>query len=52
MEGPRGSSFTAWDPGKYAKKASGYGHVNPWGPFPSEGNLVHGRGLINWDFDE
>jgi hypothetical protein len=37
--GLRGSSFTG-DPGIYVKKVSGYGHLFPWGPFPSQGNLV------------
>jgi hypothetical protein len=36
-----GNSFTGY-PGRYVKKVSGYGHLSPWGPFPSTGNLVCG----------
>jgi len=37
--GLKGSSFTG-DPGRYVEKVSGYGHLSPWRPLPSEGNLV------------
>ena len=36
--GLRGSSFTV-DPGRYAKKVSGYGHLSAWGsPFHPRGS--------------
>ena len=46
----RGSSFTA-DPGKYAKKGSGYGHSLHGAPFqPSEPGIMRGGSYIG-DFE-
>ena len=42
--GGGGGSFVV-DPGRYAKKVSGYGHLSP-----SEMNLVCGGGGIYWGF--
>jgi len=39
-----GNSFTG-DPGRYVEKVSGYGHLRG-GPFPVEGNLVRGGGVV------
>jgi len=50
--GLMGSFFTA-DPGIYVKKVSGYPDMGislHEGPFPSEGNLVCGGGLVHWGF--
>ena len=42
----RGVGLGRGDPGRYVKKLSGYGHLSPWGPFPSKGNLVCGGARI------
>ena len=48
--GFEGSSFTR-NLGRYVKKVSGCQHLSPWGPFPTEGNLVCAGGSYTGDFD-
>ena len=48
--GTGGSSFTV-DPGRYAKKISGYGHLSPWGPLSIRGDPGIGGGAQAGDFD-
>ena len=35
-------NFSTGDPGRYVQIVSGYGHLSPWGPYSTEGNLVFG----------
>jgi len=42
--GLEGSSFTV-DPGRYAKKVSGYGHLSPWGPLSVRGARIPGTSI-------
>ena len=39
------SSFTV-DPGRYAKKVSGYGHLSPWGPLSTRGEPGMWKGAL------
>ena len=47
MKPASGEGSFAGDPGRYAKKGSGYGHLSPYGP-----HWGTWRGLACWDFSE
>jgi hypothetical protein len=42
--GPRGGSFFTGDPGRYGRIGSRYGHLYPWRPLSSRGELGNRRG--------
>jgi len=45
-----GDSFVV-DPGRYAKKVSGYGHLSPWGPLSIQDEPGMWGGSYTGDFD-